>query len=447
MTAPATVVYVRLSQDRVGAGLGVQRQTEDCRELASRLGWDVHDVVVDNDLSASGKRPRPGYLGLLARMQDGEVGRVVAWHTDRLHRSPLELEEYVSASERHHIVTATVKAGELDLSTPSGRMVARVHCAIARHEIEHKSERQRRAEEQRARSGGARVAGLRAYGFERDRVTVVPGEAAVVREAAARLLAGESLRGVCADLNSRGVVTVTGVPWHPTVLREMLRRPRLAGLSAYRGEVVGRGQWPAILDESTWGALGALLEQPGRRNGSNTRRHLLTGLAICDGCAVPMSLHVGGASRPETSRTAYRCPTCRMSRAVPMVNEFVVAAVVARLEQLHLADEETVDQAERDALQRRLDEAAEHFAAGDISGEQLAIVSRRLRGNLARLDRVEANARRGLLAGLLGTRAGEAFGSLSLEQRRAVIAELVEVRLARSPGRVFRPDTVRLVWR
>lgn len=442
-----TVVYVRLSQDRVGAGLGVSRQTEDCQDLARRLGWEVHDVVVDNDLSASGRKPRPGYLRLLAQMQAGEVSRVVAWHTDRLHRSPLELEEYVTASEQHHIVTATVKAGELDLSTPSGRMVARVHCAIARHEIEHKSERQKRAEEQRARDGGARVAGLRAFGWARDRTTVVPGEAAVVREAADRLLAGESLRGVCSDLNARGVVTVTGVPWRPTVLREMLRRPRVAGLSVYRGAVVGRGSWPALLSESSWRAVCSLLEQPGRRQGSNARRHLLTGVAICDSCSVPVSLHVGGAGRPEASRTAYRCPGCGMSRAVPAVDAFVVSAVVARLESLQLGDEVEVDAETRLQLEQRLADAAERFAAGDITGEQLTLVSRRLRSELAALDRVEAVARRGLLAGLLGDRAAAAFGELTLEQRRAVIGDLVDVRLLRSPGRVFHPDRVRLLWR
>lgn len=443
----ATVIYVRLSQDREGAGLGVSRQSEDCQELAKSLGWDVEDIVVDNDLSAAGKKPRPGYLAMLARMQAGEISRVVAWHTDRLHRSPIELEAYVTASEEHQIVTRTVKAGELDLSTPAGRMVARVHCAIARHEIEHKAERQKRAELQRAQSGGARVAGLRAYGYGPDRATIVPSEAAIIREAASRLLAGDSLRGICADLNSREVSTVTGTPWHPTVLREMLRRPRLAGLSSYRGEVVGQGRWQPILDEPTWRGLCELLNDATRRQGTTARRHLLTGLAVCHACSVPMSLHVGGRQRPETSRTAYRCPQCRMSRAVMPVNAFVVEAVTARLEGLHLGDAPGEDVSERETLEARLRDAAEHFAAGNITGDQLAIVSRRLRSELAKLTRAEETSRRHMLSGLLGARAADAFAALNLHQRRAVISELVDVRLDRSPGRMFRPETVNLVWR
>lgn len=446
-SSAATVAYVRLSQDREGAGLGVQRQTEDCRELARAAGWEIDEVIVDNDLSASGKRARPGYLRMLARMQSGEIARVIAWHTDRLHRSPIELEAYVTASEQHHIVTRTVKAGELDLSTPAGRMVARVHCAIARHEIEHKSERQKRAELQRAQAGTPRVAGMRAYGYADDRATIVPAEAAVVRDAGDQLLAGESLRGVCSELNARGVLTVTGAPWQPTVLRAMLCRPRLAGLSVYQGEVVGRGSWDPILAEPTWRALCSLLQQPGRRQGSNARRHLLTGLAVCADCSSAVTLHVGGGNRPAGSRTAYQCRDCRMTRAVPAVDMFVTGAVVGRLEQLQLEEEAEAPGSEREKLEARLSEVAERFAAGDITGDQLTLVTRRLRAELAKLDRAEHTARRRLLAGLLGDGAADAFGALSLQQRRAVIADLFEVRLHRSPGRLFRPESVHLVWR
>lgn len=444
----ATIIYVRLSQDREGAGLGISRQAEDCQALAASLDWHVDDIVIDNDLSASGRKPRPGYLALLARMQAGEITRVIAWHTDRLHRSPLELEAYVTASEEHHIVTRTVKAGELDLSTPAGRMVARVHCAIARHEIEHKAERQQRAELQRAQSGLPRVAGLRAYGYENDRATVVPSEAAVIRDLAARLLAGESLRALAVDLNARGVASVTGRPWTPTVVREMLRRPRLAGLSAHRGTIVGRGQWPAILDERTWRAVCDLLTSPTRRQGSSARRHLLTGLAVCDECSTPVTLHVGGRQRSELSRTAYKCPRCHIARSVLPVDAYVSAAVVARLEQLQLGEAAPEHREERELLEARLADAAEHFAVGDITGEQMAVVSRRLRDQLAVLIRAEQESRRHTLVGLLGSRADEQFGALTLDRKRAVIREIVDVRIARSPGaRVFRPDRVRLVWR
>ena len=84
-------VYVRISRDKEGAGLGVERQEADCRALAEQLGWTIVAVHTDNDLSAYSGKPRPGYAALLADLRAGTADAVVVWHTDRLHRRPVEL--------------------------------------------------------------------------------------------------------------------------------------------------------------------------------------------------------------------------------------------------------------------------------------------------------------------------------------------------------------------
>src|SRR5688500_5358433 len=87
-------IYVRISEDKTGAGLGIERQEDDCRALAGRLGWDVVEPIFeDNDVSAYSGKPRPGYRALLAALRAGNADAVICWHTDRLHRSPVELEE------------------------------------------------------------------------------------------------------------------------------------------------------------------------------------------------------------------------------------------------------------------------------------------------------------------------------------------------------------------
>ena len=52
-SAGNAAIYVRISDDREGAGLGVQRQEKDCRALCKRSGWHSIGLYVDNDLSAS----------------------------------------------------------------------------------------------------------------------------------------------------------------------------------------------------------------------------------------------------------------------------------------------------------------------------------------------------------------------------------------------------------
>jgi DNA invertase Pin-like site-specific DNA recombinase len=69
------------------------------------------------------------------------VQAVIAWHPDRLHRSLVELERFIERIERHRIDVHTVPAGDVDLSTPVGRMFARQLGTFARYESEHRGER------------------------------------------------------------------------------------------------------------------------------------------------------------------------------------------------------------------------------------------------------------------------------------------------------------------
>ena len=66
-------------------------------------------------------------------------------------------------------------------------------------------------------------------------------------EMARRVLAGETIRGLVMELNQRGVSTVTGRPWSPTVLRNLLLSPRIAGLRQHRGQVIGPAVWVKVL--------------------------------------------------------------------------------------------------------------------------------------------------------------------------------------------------------
>src|SRR5215212_2356049 len=252
------VVYTRMSRDREGAGLGVDRQRQECVELADRLGWQIVGHRSDNDLSAYSGKPRPGYRALLEDLGQGRADAVLVWHTDRLHRRPVELEHYIDVCDPRGVITQTVKAGPLDLATPSGRMVARMLGSAGRYEVEHMIERQQAAKLQAAAAGRWK-GGRRPFGYESDGVTIRESEAAEIRKATDDLLAGMSLHAIARDWNARDVTTSAGGRWRPSEVRKLLARPRNAGLMEHRGEVVGEAQWPAIVDEDRWRAVRAML--------------------------------------------------------------------------------------------------------------------------------------------------------------------------------------------
>jgi DNA invertase Pin-like site-specific DNA recombinase len=269
--------------------LGVERQRVDGEALAKRLGWDVGGVYVDDDVSAFRNRRRPGYEALLGDVQSGRLGAVVAWHPDRLHRSPREVEAFIDIVNAAGVRVATVQTGEYDLSTASGRMTARVVGAVSRHESEHKSDRLRRQRAESARAGQPN-GGPRPFGYEPGGMKVCRREAKVVEEAARRVLAGESVRSVALDLNRRAVVTTFGNRWTVTSLRLMLLRPRYAGLRVHRGVVVGNAVWPALISRRDHDELCRRLA--GKARTVPARRSLLSGLLRCGRCGGPMGHHI-----------------------------------------------------------------------------------------------------------------------------------------------------------
>jgi hypothetical protein len=79
---------------------------------------------------------------------------------------------------------------------------------------------------------------------------------------------------------------------------------RIVGDRVYRGQVVARDCWPAILDRETFARLQLTLNHPGRR-GAPPRHHkrLATGFAQCGLCGQTMSTTTRSGVR------SYSCPT------------------------------------------------------------------------------------------------------------------------------------------
>jgi DNA invertase Pin-like site-specific DNA recombinase len=281
-------IYARISKDREGAGLGVERQEADCRELAKRHGWVVGGLYADNDISAFKNRPRPRYRDLLSDIRSGVVDGLLIWHPDRLHRSPRELEEFIDVVEPVGLPVLTVQAGRWDLTTPAGRMVARNIGNVARYESEHQSEKLRRKHREIAQNGRpASRGGDRPFGYERDRETIVPEEAKAIRDAMKRLLGGESLWSVARRWNTGGIKTTAKRTFTASAVRKIMHSARIAGLREIDGERY-KAIWPEIVDRAEWERLRVLLDDPARLKRRSVRKYLLTGFVRCGSCGQKM---------------------------------------------------------------------------------------------------------------------------------------------------------------
>lgn len=222
---------------------------------------------------------------MLADLRGGVIDAVVAWHLDRLHRQPKELEEFFEVVDQAGDAQLASVTGDVDLATHDGRFTARILGAVSHKESGDKSRRIQRQKQDEAAAGKPNRGGSRPFGYERDHVSVREAEAVVIRELAKRFLAGESVRSLCVDLNARGVATSTGGTWSEQPLRRMLRSGRISGQREHKRELVADAQWPAIITPSQTAQIRARMDDPERRTTNGTaRRYLLTGLLRCGVC-------------------------------------------------------------------------------------------------------------------------------------------------------------------
>jgi DNA invertase Pin-like site-specific DNA recombinase len=451
-------IYARQSLDKSGEAQAVDRQLAQCRRLAKTKGIRVMTEFVDNDVSAS-KGPRPEYSRMLSLLRAGEINTIITWHTDRLYRRVRDLVDLVELAEKHSIQILTVMAGEIDLTTPAGRMAAGMLGHVARYEVEQKGARQVAANAQRAKQGVWQFSN-RPYGYERKdgRVIIVPEEAAVIREAYERYLAGESLYSVVDSLNERGVTTSTDKPWSISTLSSRLSNPAYAGLRFYRGEEVGAGDWEPIVPRETWEAFkGGQRQRRKPESWTNRTKYLLSGLATCAVCggrlmARPYYGRHGSAMRMVYACTEKWCVQRDMTRLDSLVEEVVIARL-ARADAARLLKPK-VDvaplQQQADDLRRRRDDLASALSEGLLTLASVRVESKRLTDQISALEAsIEAaDDSLGLAELVASSDVRSKWAEISLSKRRAVIDTLMAISVRRQKNtRVFEPADVLIEWR
>ncbi|TQS29996.1 recombinase family protein [Microbispora sp. KK1-11] len=297
MKPQRAVLLLRISDDKSGDAAGVGRQEEDGRRLAHRLGWGIAHVIVENDTSAFKRRKirlpdgttalrtvRPGFRRGLDLLASGEADGLLAYDLDRVARDPRDLEDLIDVVEsRTPRIPVESVSGSLRLANDADVTMARVMVAVANKASRDTARRVSRKHEQLAEQGRPGGGGIRAFGYERDGVTIRESEAEVVRWMAQAVLDGQSLNAIARELAARGVSTVRGGKWNIRSVWSTLTGPKIAGLRRFRGEIVGKATWPAILDMDTWEQVRQRISERALGT-SNKMVRWLTGSLWCPLC-------------------------------------------------------------------------------------------------------------------------------------------------------------------
>ena len=440
----SAAIYARISADVEGKSLGVQRQLEDCRKLAADRGWPVGAEYVDNDVSAFSGKPRRQYARMLAELESGARDAVIVYNLDRLHRRPAELEEFVGLCERVGVSQVATVTADIDLGNDNGLFMARIFAAFAAKESGRKSARVRRKLLQNAEQGLPHGS-VRPFGYEPDKITIRPDEAAVVREMVDRYLAGQSIKSVTVWLNESGIAPAVATSWQTSAVRQILCSGRIAGLREHRGQVIGPAKWAPIITPAERDRVLARIAARSVTKTRAARTYLLSGMLRCGRCGnrlYSQARHVN----PNNRVRRYVCLKgpdhggCgRLTVVAEPVEQLLTDAVLARLDSPHLAQvlagksspdaDVAALAAQVEADQSRLDELAGLYAEGAISVREWIAARDPITARItqSRRDIAEATETSAVyeLAGTGGTLAKQ-WPDLDLDRQQAIVKSVLD---------------------
>jgi site-specific DNA recombinase len=467
-------IYCRLSKlprsnDERSPRSSIDRQIADCRSIVRDRGWpDVPENAIFKDVGSASpyaKKARRDWQRLETAIEAGQFDAVVMWLEDRSNRGVVEAAYFakVCATAGVRLVIADSET-EYDFRDPQDEAKFLGEAAQAQRELARIQKRIRRMKLDHAEGGKENGGGKRPFGFTgsgRNKVTLARAlaEQELIREAASRIVAGDSLRGICIDWRRRGVMGTTGSPITTRSLRRMLLSPRIAGLREHNGRLVDTAAtWSAVIGREQWDAVIAILTDPGRLTHARggVHRYLLSGLACCGVCGNKLS-----GKRQGSSWIGYHCQNrfgeggkCVQRSAAPLeelITETLFVAVESpEWDRVEPADDQTRGMYERLArdqglLDRLEDKLAQELISQAAAKRNRAEIERRMddaRARLAQLGdaRVVAQVPRNLR---------DVWPDLSLDRQRAILAAVIEriVVHRQGQGRRFDPNTIEVRWR
>jgi DNA invertase Pin-like site-specific DNA recombinase len=343
-------LYARLSET-YDAAESVPTQLANADKHAERRGWRVVARLKDDGYSAFKEIRRDDFVNLVEMIERDEIDVVIIRDVDRLTRNLPDWDRFEKAAIAHRVILSAYTGGDLDLSTPEGAYYGGMETLRAKRESAVRSVRVREAHDRIARQGKAAGGGRKWFGYTRVfanpeetnrrkrvilREEINQQEATALRDAAERVLAGETVGSIIREWTAQGIKPPRAQKWEETSLVNMLKSPRLAGLREWQGKTYP-AQWPAILDMDTHERLVKLFSDPSRRaHVVGRKRHLLSGVARCGKCGGP--LYPYGAKDGQRAAT-YRCVTGPAGKGCggvsvneDLLEEYVTGAVLDALE-------------------------------------------------------------------------------------------------------------------
>ncbi|WP_328846166.1 recombinase family protein [Streptomyces sp. NBC_00258] len=466
MVYPDTVfhalLYGRNSRDPKKKGRSVADQIGSGRDLCEAHSWpiaEVFDQDVGQSASRHARKKRKDFEALLAAIEAGKGRIVVAWEASRYYR---DIEAYIRLRNAcmENAVLLCYNGQVYDLSKREDRKATAQDAIAAEDEAEGIRDRVLRTTRSQAKKGMPHGRILWGYARRYDPETGElieqlphPERAPVVLDIFQRVAAGETEYTIMKDLQSQGE-RLPGVKWDYYHLPTMLRNIGYKGRRVFQGEDFGDAVWDGIVPPDLFDAVQRILANEDR---STTRdysvKHLLSGIARCGNCPDHPHLRVGKARGYLTYGCSAKFDT---QMAETKLDAYVEEAVIKWLSsRAAVAAFQSTDQEKRaelarnrqQALEKQLEEARERASTFRPDGTprlsiaSLAELEDRLEPQIqAAKDEAEEMHAPPIVRSLIGSDDVDRRwnNEMTIEQRRAVLRSVVNIRLNKARARGVR---------
>lgn len=476
--------YQRASQDKKEQGKSVGDQGKINLAEITKRSWTDAGSFTDNHRSASrhATREREQFELLIERIRSGKGDVLVIWEISRRER---DLAVYVKIRDMCTEVGLNfwLVGGVLfDLRDKNDRMMLGFQAVQAEWLADSIRDNVLRGVVGAAEAG--RPHGKVTYGYRRiydqrtkalvrqepdteirtavaaDGTVTEYSHAGVVRDNFTKVAAGVPLITIEDELNVKGIPSPQGSTWRRGIIRKHVMNPAYIGKRVFRGEVIGDGIWPALVDEDLYWACVRLLEDPSRTTTRAGRAvHLLSYIVRCGVCDSPVSSHQ--VSRHGWEGRVYSCLRRRCAAVkAEFLDEYVQRVVVAwlslpetgeMLSALSGGDEQAAHaRAEAARLRAELEDWRKLGEEGEVSAIAYA---RAEKGLTAQIAEHEARAQEAgippVLRGMVGEHAARKWAELGDEVavKREIIRTVADIKLLRAGKGTRQPfGAHRLEW-
>lgn len=314
--------FARVSKKAADRERSNDEQLSGAEELCNKKKrWRLHDTVYVEQGSASkfAKKRRKNFDQLVEELEADayKPDVLVMWEVSRSTRRVDEMHVLLALlrwrGKYVHVIDDRRTCSPWSINDWKFLIDA---AADAEKEVMQTSHRTQRAATSDAVSGRF-TGGRRPFGFDsngtthRDGTTPEGGinEKQLIIDAVRRILAGDSVRSICAEWNADGIRTAgtannpDGNEWKPSTLSKVLKAPRLAGLRIHNGVVQENpAEWAPIISRAERSRLIAVLASRSATGDRGRSARMLTGLLKCELC---------GADLLSNSNAQRRVYTCR----------------------------------------------------------------------------------------------------------------------------------------